>query len=81
MHFQQIVIRIVKPKMMSRASRSNGAEEESLYDISEGNRRNRSVTRQRRICLNNIKMDFREIKWVDKDCLILLRIGVGGELL
>jgi hypothetical protein len=44
---------------------------------------NRLLGRQRRRCVDNIKMDFREIEWdgVDWIGLIWLRIGTSGGLL
>jgi hypothetical protein len=46
---------------MGRACRKNRGEEERIEEISEKDRRKRSLGRPRRRWVDNIKMDIREI--------------------
>jgi hypothetical protein len=53
----------VKEDGMGRACSTNGSKEESIYDIGGIDRRKETTRKPRRMCVDNIKMDHKEIGW------------------
>jgi hypothetical protein len=57
-------------------------EEKGVYRLLVGKpEERRSLRRPRRRCVDNIKMDLREIGWEDFDCIGLAQEETSGELL
>jgi hypothetical protein len=56
---------------MGRARSTNGGEEECMQDIGGKARKKRSLGRRRRMWVNNIKVDLREIGWDGMDWIDL----------
>jgi hypothetical protein len=77
------IIRMIKPRRMRWAGHvTRMGAKRNAYRILVGKPEGkRPLGRPRRSCMDNIKIDLREIGWDNMDGLIWLRIGTGGGLL
>jgi hypothetical protein len=56
---------------MGKAIGTNGGEEECIYNIGGKARKKETLGRPRRRCVNNIKLDLRDIGWSDMDWIVV----------